>query len=238
MITVVLKTYIPTAQHDEHGLILATPSPTWLFSSISPLAATPVTGSHMETPADESRIASSRREAAGQLTPTPHPEQVRQGQFLFYAIGCFQCHGVKGEGFVGPSIARTELSLDRVMQQVYQPLGDMPVFSEKAVGQSDVAAIYAYLQSLEPTGPHPEITADCPDSAMGELLYRYFGCFGCHGYQGEGGFGPRLAGTQLSLEELRSQVRTSRARMPDFPPERIGDEELACIYAFLRSLTP
>lgn len=141
---------------------------------------------------------------------------------------------------MGPRIARTDKSLEGVITQVYQPVGDMPAFSEEGVGESDVAAIYAYLQSLEPTGPRPEITSDRPDSAAGEALYRYFGCFGCHGYQAEGGFGAPLAGTELSLVELRAQVRKprERERMPAYAPERISDEELAYIYAFLESVAP
>lgn len=227
-------------QQSGRTLVPVTPSPTWVIGSITLTATqvTPVTGSHMETPDGETGGTGSHREL-GQPTPAPHPEKVKRGQRLFYAVGCFQCHGVKAEGAVGPRIARTDLPLDAVMNQVYQPVGDMPAFSVEGVSKSDVAAIYAYLQSLEPTEPRPEITADRPDSAAGEALYRYFGCFGCHGYQAEGGFGPRLAGTQLSLEELRTQMRELRSpqgRMPAFGPGRISDEEFAHIYAFLQSV--
>lgn len=106
------------------------------------------------------------------------------------------------------------------------------------MSESDIAAIYAYLQSLDPLGPRATITADRPDSAAGATLYRYFGCFGCHGNEAEGGFGPPLAATELSLEELRTQVREPEQPMPPFAPEYISDEEIAHIYAFLQSLTP
>jgi mono/diheme cytochrome c family protein len=163
---------------------------------------------------------------------------IRQGQRLFYEVGCFYCHGIQAEGDVGPQIARTELSLDLLIQQVYQPVGDMPLFSPATVSESDLAAIYAYLQTLKPLESRPKTTTGQPDGAVGETLYRYFGCFGCHGYRGEGGFGPRLAGTDLSLEEVRIQLREQQERMPAFGPQRISNEELAHIYAFLQSVAP
>lgn len=172
-------------------------------------------------------------------TPTPHPELIKRGQRLFYAVGCFYCHGIKAEGAVGPPLAGTWLSLDMVIHQVYQPRGDMQVFDAEAVPEEDVTAIYAYLQALaQPPGFRPQILPDHPDSTTGEALYGHFGCFGCHGFQGEGGFGPPLAGTQLSLAEIQRQVRIPKARMPAFGPALISDEELGHIQAFLKSLPP
>ena len=163
---------------------------------------------------------------------------LKQGQRLFYEAGCFYCHGIKAEGDIGPKIARTKLSLKSVIRQVYYPEDEMPVFSPATLSESDLAAIYAYLQSLKPTDSRPQITTDHPDAATGEALYHYFGCFACHGYQREGGFGPRLAGTTLSLEEVRAQVRNPRERMPAFRPEQISNEELAHIYTFIQSARP
>ena len=230
-----------SAQQSHKASVVPSASPTWRFSSI------PLTATLVPTPGADSQkgvlaggvgISGSHAETSGQFRPTPDPEEARRGQRLFYEVGCFHCHGVTAEGLVGPRIARTDISLDGVINQVYQPVGDMPAFSEEGVSKSDVAAIYAYLQSLEPTGPRPEITADRSDSSKGEVLYRYFGCFGCHGYQAEGGFGPPLAGTELGLQELRTQVRKPRERMPACAPERISDEELARIDAFLQSVAP
>lgn len=226
-------------QQSKNASVLVTPSPTWLFSSAtlatpgSALTADP----RAEALTDGGRNSHSHTDSSETSTPTPNPELVKRGQHRFYEVGCSQCHGVKAEGAVGPEIARTDLPLDAVISQVYEPPGEeMPPFSPRAVSEEDIAAIYAYLQSLPSTGARPKITTDRPDSAIGEALYRYFGCFGCHGYQAEGAFGPRLAGTALSFEELRAQVREPRERMPAFRPERISDEELAHIYAFLQSL--
>lgn len=208
-----------SARSSNVNSTLVAPSPTWIFRSVT-----------------KTEDSETNPETPPQPTPTPDPDTVKQGQRLFYQVGCFYCHGVKAEGAVGPRIARTTLSQEAVTTQVYHPAGDMPTFSERAVSRSDVAAIYAYLQSLEPIGPRPEITGNRPDSETGELLYHYFGCFGCHGYQAEGVFGPPLAGTSMSLEEVQAQTRQPAERMPAFSAEWISDEELACIYTFLQSL--
>jgi mono/diheme cytochrome c family protein len=230
-VVVIMALYVGvlTGQIDEPVLMSPTVAPTQPLRSVFSLIPTPVS----------TQAAGSQIEAEKPPTPTPHPELIRQGQRLFYAVGCFYCHGIKAEGAVGPPLARTWLSVDLVIQQVYQPNGDMPVFSPKALTESDVAAIYAYLQSLdESTEVRPKITAKRPNSAAGEALYRYSGCFGCHGYKGEGVFGPTLAGAQLSFEEVRSQVREPEARMPAFGPALISDQELVHIQAFLQSLSP
>ncbi|HBY96809.1 MAG TPA: hypothetical protein DEP84_23155 [Chloroflexi bacterium] len=214
----------------------ATPEPTLITSSPTPPASTPVPDAHSQLPTAEAEIASRHSQAPPQATPVAPQEQVEEGQFLFYALGCFYCHGVKAEGAVGPRLARTSISLDKVISQVYQPEDEMPAFSKERVSERDLAAIYAYLHSLDPLGPRPTITADSPDSAAGATLYRYFGCFGCHGSQGEGKFGPPLAGIALSFKEMRARVREPKQPMPPFGPEYVSDEELAHIYAFLQSL--
>lgn len=224
MATVALANCAGASQFNDRASILPAPSPTWLFSAISSKVTPTAT-----------RAGRSDGQAAKQPAAVTHPEVIRLGQRLFYEVGCFYCHGIQAEGDVGPQIARTELSLDLVIQQVYQPVGDMPPFSSATVSESDLAAIYAYLQSLQPIVSPPEIATDQPDGKIGEVLYLYFGCFGCHGYRGEGGVGPRLAGTDLSLEEVRLQLREQQKRMPAFGAERISDEELAHIYVFLQT---
>ena len=61
---------------------------------------------------------------------------------------------------------------------------------------------------------------------------------GCHGAAAEGGIGPKLAGTGLSLEEVLQRVRNGEGAMPAFTEDKISDLELQHIYAWLRSLAP
>lgn len=61
-------------------------------------------------------------------------------------------------------------------------------------------------------------------------------CRDCHGVQGEGAYGPDLAGRQLSLDQFRRAVRRPWGVMPAFPENQHSDQELADIYAYFQSL--
>jgi hydroxylamine dehydrogenase len=78
--------------------------------------------------------------------------------------------------------------------------------------------------------------ADAADE--GERLFVLKGCIGCHGVGGHGGAGPDLAGTELSPDQFRQQVRAPRAQMPPFPPTVVSDDELGKIRAYLKTLSP
>jgi mono/diheme cytochrome c family protein len=76
------------------------------------------------------------------------------------------------------------------------------------------------------------------DAATGQQLWPQSPCAGCHGATAEGDIGPKLAGTDLSLEEVLQRVRQGAGAMPAFTAERVSDEEVGHIYAWLRSLAP
>ncbi len=61
-------------------------------------------------------------------------------------------------------------------------------------------------------------------------------CRDCHGVQGEGAYGPDLAGRQLSFEQFRRAVRQPWGVMPAFPDNQHSDQELADFYAYFQSL--
>ncbi len=72
--------------------------------------------------------------------------------------------------------------------------------------------------------------------ARGEDLFFANGCSVCHGDTGGGGIGPAIAKTQLSLSAVIKQYRNPRELMPPFPADRVSDDDVADIYAFLQSL--
>jgi hypothetical protein len=61
-------------------------------------------------------------------------------------------------------------------------------------------------------------------------------CVDCHGEKAEGDYGPRLAGTGLTLDAVLLRVRTGKGRMPAFSVGEVSDVEVQQIYAWLRSL--
>ncbi len=87
------------------------------------------------------------------------------GQNLFFSLGCNVCHGDTGEGLVGPTIAQTIVSLERVIQQYRDPLETMQEFPPDKVSDEEIADIYAWLQTV----PRPPDAAVIP-SKLAELV--------------------------------------------------------------------
>jgi mono/diheme cytochrome c family protein len=82
----------------------------------------------------------------------------------------------------------------------------------------------------------PTATAPAGDAAAGKQAWATKPCIGCHGANAEGGFGPKLAGTSLSLDRVVQTVRNGKGGgMPQFNTSVVTDKELADIYAWLES---
>ena len=71
--------------------------------------------------------------------------------------------------------------------------------------------------------------AEAQDAAEGFEYFRTtFECSSCHGNAAEGGMGPSLAGTRLTLAEVRRQVRApSSRRMPAYDETEMSEAQLA-----------
>ncbi|HUE76111.1 MAG TPA: cytochrome c [Chloroflexota bacterium] len=74
------------------------------------------------------------------------------------------------------------------------------------------------------------------DSARGKMLIAEKGCIACHGALGEGGYGPRIAGTSLPFEAVLEQIRRPREFMLAFSAEELSDSGARDIYAYLQEL--
>lgn len=67
------------------------------------------------------------------------------------------------------------------------------------------------------------------------------GCSACHGDKAQGGVFPgalKLSGTALSLDEVKTQIRSPRdpsKGMPPFSPAQLSDQDIANIYAWLKT---
>jgi ubiquinol-cytochrome c reductase cytochrome c subunit len=84
------------------------------------------------------------------------------GKAAFVKNGCWQCHDFNGQGSVATSagrvIANTPLPFDAFKAYVRDPGGSMPPFHVEILSDSDLADIYAYLESL----PKPRQAKDIP----------------------------------------------------------------------------
>jgi len=95
------------------------------------------------------------------------------------------------------------------------------------------------LPSTEPPAPTetPSLPGG-PDPAIGQALWPQKPCSGCHGASAEGDYGPKIAGTELTVDQVLQRVRDGVGAMPAFGTDQIGDLEVQHIYAWLRSLAP
>jgi mono/diheme cytochrome c family protein len=72
------------------------------------------------------------------------------GKRVFFADGCFYCHGTTGAGggIAGPRLAPGPLPLEGVKAKLRTASGRMPVYSPAVLQDSDIVDIWAYLQSI------------------------------------------------------------------------------------------
>ncbi|HEY1876438.1 MAG TPA: cytochrome c, partial [Rhizomicrobium sp.] len=77
-----------------------------------------------------------------------------------------------------------------------------------------------------------------PDPAGGKKLWESneLFCKNCHGKDGEGAFGPDLAGRGLSASQFRQAVRKPWGVMPTFTDDQLSDAEVVNLAAYFASL--
>jgi mono/diheme cytochrome c family protein len=98
---------------------------------------------------------------AQQRSDTPASGNAQNGKKLFAADGCYECHGLEGQGAAQTGAARIgppQLSFEGFQSYVRKPAVQMPPYSSKAVSDQDLADIYAFLKSI----PMPPKGKDIP----------------------------------------------------------------------------
>ena len=77
-----------------------------------------------------------------------------KGKQLFLTRGCSYCHGTVGQGGGGRTgglrIVNMGLAFPAFLNQLRQPVNEMPPYVASALPDSDVADIFAYVASLPP----------------------------------------------------------------------------------------
>jgi ubiquinol-cytochrome c reductase cytochrome c subunit len=74
------------------------------------------------------------------------------------------------------------------------------------------------------------------DAEKGKALFVKNGCYQCHNYEGQGGSaGARLAPNPLPFRGFTAYVRAPKGEMPPYTDKIMSDQDLADVYAFLRS---
>jgi len=101
-----------------------------------------------------------------------------------------------------------------------------------ALTSADIAAVFAQNQK-----PASQAAAPAGNVENGRKAFIQHGCFSCHGYSAEGGPGARLAQNPIPFQGFVQYVRRPRRSMPPYGTQ-VSDQELADIYAFIKSIPP
>ncbi|MBZ5612311.1 MAG: cytochrome c [Acidobacteriia bacterium] len=84
----------------------------------------------------------------------------QNGKKLFVRDGCYQCHGLQGQGgAAGPRIGPRPIAFAAFTMYVRQPSGQMPPYTSKVVSDQELADIHAFLASLPQPPPVKSIPA-------------------------------------------------------------------------------
>jgi mono/diheme cytochrome c family protein len=97
----------------------------------------------------------------------------------------------------------------------------------------DIAMVFAQNQKPASLGGAPP----AGNVENGKKAFIQHGCFSCHGFSGEGGPGARLAQNPIPFQAFVQYVRRPRRSMPPYGTQ-VSDQELADIYAFIKSIPP
>jgi mono/diheme cytochrome c family protein len=83
--------------------------------------------------------------------------------------------------------------------------------------------------------------APAGSAERGYQAYMKYQCYTCHGTVGQGadrGTGPKLAPSPISFEGFVRQLRAPRQDMPAYRKQFVSEQEVADIYAYLKSIKP
>jgi mono/diheme cytochrome c family protein len=186
------------------------------------------------------------------LTALPSPAQnaptgnAQKGSQAFVSHTCSTCHGAQGEGraisssLVAPQIAPPGRLYSDFVRLVRQPAGAMPPFSAQAVSDSDLADIYAFLQSANPAPPS-HLSALTGNIQNGSRMFSSDGCYECHGGVGQGAqqtAAPRIGPPALTIDAFARYIHAPTGNMPPYTTKVVSDQDIADIYAFLKAVPP
>ena len=78
------------------------------------------------------------------------PGNVENGRTLYLQVGCYQCHGLAGQGalMTGPRVSRTEFPFESFLYQLRHPVNQMPPYEAAVLSDQDAADLYAYLRQM------------------------------------------------------------------------------------------
>ncbi|MCH7908271.1 MAG: c-type cytochrome, partial [Candidatus Hydrogenedentes bacterium] len=150
----------------------------------------------------------SFEEVVASMAETPRKEREETGAELFLEK-CAVCHGIEGEGAIGPRLNNDDF-LNVISEQFLyrtivegRPSTAMPAW--RGLSASQVAALITLIESWG-NGVKTALAQEPNkgDQKLGELFYRS-ACAECHGDHAQGGSAPQLA-NQILLDTVSDAV--------------------------------
>jgi mono/diheme cytochrome c family protein len=135
---------------------------------------------------------------------------VRIGELLYQA-NCVTCHGLQGQGDLGPSLSTPEfLTLvdDAYLHETVvrgRPGTGMPAW--RHFSTEDVASLVLYMDAWRQRERKEMATGPIQgDWDAGRIMYGH-ACAGCHGDEAQGSMGPQLRNAQFLRQTSDSMLR-------------------------------
>ncbi len=170
----------------------------WDFGDGSPAESGP-TPSHTYGAGDFTATLTVTDPAGAEATSTAGVTITGLSGDAAYADRCASCHGANGEGGIGPSLQASTLALGDI--QAILDTGSMATYAS-GLSAGEIDSLAQFTKDLQvPVSTTTTLPAD------GGALYA-LKCAGCHGANGEGGIGPSLQNSTLSLADLAAVLST------------------------------
>jgi mono/diheme cytochrome c family protein len=90
------------------------------------------------------------------LAASREPASPARGKQTFVRAGCYECHGLAGQGGAGAKLAPDPPPMETFSTIVRGGINEMPSYTEKVLPDADLRDIHAFLTSI----PRPK----SPDS--------------------------------------------------------------------------
>jgi mono/diheme cytochrome c family protein len=184
--------------------------------------------------------AAQLQQHPGRKTAAAPAGNADNGKRLYASIGCAGCHSASAKDIgTAPKIAPPPLSFPGFVNYVRRPSGSMLPFSRAAVSDTQLADIYAFLESVSQSNAGTSATdALVGNAEKGKQLFVRDGCFECHGILGQGSnnYGPRLGPDPIPMQAIINYIRKPAGNMPPYTAKLVSDQDVADIYAYLKSV--
>ena len=85
----------------------------------------------------------------GATAQSPLAGSIEKGRATFLKVGCAQCHGREGQGSptTGPRLGPGAMPYPGFSRYVRAPRQQMPPYTDRILPDTDLADIYAFVQS-------------------------------------------------------------------------------------------